>query len=61
MKLQQQATDAARDHLIEMIGIGALVMFGVIMLFFGWLKYKDRNRPPRPKTRKSAKRRAKRR
>jgi len=60
MKLQQQATDAARDHLIVMIGIGALVMFGVIMPFFGWLKYKNRNRPPGAKTRKSAKRRAKR-
>lgn len=61
MKLQQQLPDAMREHLVEMIGIGALVLFGVVMVFFGWLKFRDRNNPkrthPEPKSRRKRKRR----
>jgi heme/copper-type cytochrome/quinol oxidase subunit 2 len=58
MKLQQQPTDAIRDRLVETIGIGALVLFGVIMVFFGWLKYRDRNNPTKTKPRKRSKNKA---
>ena len=61
MKLQQQPADALRDHLVEIIGIGSLVLFGVIMVFFGWLKYKDRNNPAGKKPRKRFKSKARRR
>jgi hypothetical protein len=49
MKLQQQLAEAIRGQVIEMIAIGGLVLFGVIMVFFGWLKYRDRNKPTRTK------------
>jgi len=60
MSLKQQSADAVHAHLITMFGIGALVLFGVIMLFLGWLKYRDRNNPPKTKTHKSIKTRRKR-
>ena len=60
MKLQQQPADAIHDHLVEVIGIGGLVLFGVIMVFFGWLKYKDRNNPAGTKPRKRSKPKARR-
>lgn len=59
MKLEQQAADPIRDHLIEVVGIGSLVLFGVLMVFFGWLKYKDRNKPAGTKPRKGPRRAAK--
>lgn len=49
---QQQLPDPIRDHLIEVIGIGSLVLVGVVMVFFGCLKYKDRNNPARKKQKK---------
>ena len=60
MSLEQQAADAAHAHLITMFGIAALVLFGVVMLFLGWLKYKDRNNPAKTKTHKSKKTKRKR-
>ncbi|MFC5510432.1 hypothetical protein ACFPOU_04725 [Massilia jejuensis] len=60
MKLQQQPTEALHDHLVEVVGIGGLVLFGVMMVFFGWLKYKDRNNSARTKPRKGSKPKAKR-
>jgi len=59
MKLQQPPVDAIHDRLFEVIGIGGLVLFGVVMVFFGWLKYKDRNNPPKTKARKRSKRKVK--
>lgn len=59
MKLQQQPPDPIHDHLIEVVGVGSLVFFGVLMVFFGWLKYKDRNKPAGTKPRKRPRRRAK--
>lgn len=59
MKLEQQPVDPIRDHLIEVIGIGSLVLFGVLMVFLGWLKYKDRNKPAETKPKKRPKRTAK--
>jgi hypothetical protein len=55
MRLPQQHTEAIRNQLIEVIGIGALVLFGVIMVFLGWLKYKDRNKPAKTKPRQRSK------
>ena len=49
---KQQLPDPIRDHLIEVIGIGSLIFFGVVMVFFGWLRYKDRNNPARKKQKK---------
>lgn len=60
MNVEQQSASEAHAHLIAMFGIGALVLFGVIMLFLGWLKYKDRNNPPKTKIHKSIKTRRKR-
>ena len=60
MKLQQQPAEALHDHLVEVVGIGGLVLFGVMMVFFGWLKYKDRNNSARTKPRKGSKPKAKR-
>ena len=60
MKLPNASGDAAYDHLLAMIGIGGLVMFGIIMLFLGWLKFKDRNTPPGMKAGKRTKTRTKR-
>ncbi len=59
MKLQQQPAEALHDHLVEVVGIGGLVLFGVIMVFLGWLKYKDRNNSARTKPRKGSKPKAK--
>ena len=36
MKLQQQPAEALHDHLVEVVGIGGLVLFGVMMVFLGW-------------------------
>lgn len=55
MKLQQQPAEAVHDHLFEVIGIGGLVSFGVIMVFLGWLKYKDRDNSARTRPRKRTK------
>lgn len=60
MNVEQQTADTAHVHLITMFGIGALVLFAVIMLFLSWLKYKDRNNPAKTKTHKSIKTRRKR-
>jgi len=59
MKLQQQLPDPIRGQLIEVVGIGSLVFFGLLMVFFGWLKYKDRNNPANKKKRKGSARNAK--
>lgn len=58
MKLQQQAADPIRDHLIEVVGVGSLVLFGVLMVFFGWLKYKNRKNPAGTKPKKRPGRKA---
>ena len=60
MKRQQQPPDVFRDQLVEVIGIGTLVFFGLVMLFFGWLRYKDRNNPTRTKPQQRPQRKAKR-
>lgn len=60
MKLQQQPVEAVHDQLLEVFGIGSLVSFGVIKVFFGWLKYKDRHNSARTKPRKRSKPKAKR-
>lgn len=60
MELQQQPVDAIHDRLVEMFGIGALILFGVISLFLGWLKYKSRNNPAKASPRKRTTRRKKR-
>ena len=52
MRQQRQLPDPLRDHLIEVIGIGSLVFFGMVMVFFGWLRYKDRNNPAPKKKKK---------
>lgn len=57
MKLQQQPVDPIRDHLIEILGIGGMVLFGVIMVFLGWLKYKKRKKPAGTTLEKRPKRR----
>jgi hypothetical protein len=54
MKLQQQLPDSIHGQLIEVMGIGSLVLFGLIMVFLGWLKYKDRNNPAIKKRKGSA-------
>jgi hypothetical protein len=54
MKLQQQLPDSIHAQLIEVMGISSLVFFGLIMVFFGWLKYKDRNNPAKKKRKGSA-------
>lgn len=60
MKLEQQPPEAIRDQLVEMIGIGGLVLFGVIMVFFGWLKYRDRNKHTKTKLQPGPRRKTKR-
>lgn len=54
MKLQQQLPDPIRGQIIELVGIGSLVFFGLMMVFLGWLKYKDRNNPANKKKRKGS-------
>lgn len=61
MKLSQQQEDQLHDHLFELMGIGGLVFFGVVMVFLGWLKYKNRNTPPTTKPQQRSKSRKKRR
>ena len=58
MKLEQQPADPIRDHLIEVVGVGSVVLFGVLMVFFGWLKYKNRNNPAGTKAKKRPRRKA---
>jgi hypothetical protein len=41
MKLQQQLPDPIRGQLIEVVGISSLIFFGLMMVFFGWLKEKE--------------------
>jgi hypothetical protein len=53
MKLSQLQEEQLHDHLVEVMGIGGLV--GVVMVFLGWLKYKQRNNPPAMKTRQRPK------
>ena len=59
MKLQQQPIDAIHDQLVEVIGIGALALFGVLMVFFGWLKYEDRKNSEGTKPSRRVKRKKK--
>jgi hypothetical protein len=59
MKLSQLQEEQLHDHLVEVIGIGGLILFGVVMVFLGWLKYKHRNNPPAMKTRQRPKAKAK--
>jgi len=54
MKLQQQLPDPIRGQIIELVGIGSLVFFGLMMVFLGWLKYKDRNNTANKKKRKGS-------
>lgn len=61
MKLSQQQEEQLHDHLFELMGIGGLVLFGVVMVFLGWLKYKNRNNPPTTKPHQRSKSRKKRR
>jgi hypothetical protein len=61
MKLSQLQEEQLHDHLVEVMGIGGLVLFGVVMVFLGWLKYKNRNNRPVIKTQKRPKAKAKRR
>lgn len=61
MELSQQQEEQLHDHLFEVLGIGGLVLFGVVMVFLGWLKYKNRNNHPAPKLQKRPKSKAKRR
>lgn len=60
MKLRQQLPEAISGQVIEMIAIGGLVLFGVIMVFFGWLKYRDRTKPTRTYPEPQKKRKARR-
>lgn len=50
--LQQQPTEAVPDQVIEVTTIGALVFFAIVMVFIGYVKYRDRN----GKAKKAAKR-----
>lgn len=45
--VQQQPSGSAREQIIEVSFIGALVLFGVVMVFLGWLKYRDRKKQAR--------------
>ncbi len=45
--VQQQASGVAREQVIEVSAIGALLFFGVVMVFLGGLKYRDRKNKPR--------------
>jgi len=60
MKLSQQQQDQLHDHLFVVVGIGGLVLFGVVMVFLGWLKYKSRNNLPTTKPQKRSKSKEKR-
>jgi hypothetical protein len=59
MKLLQLPIESL-DQVSKLFGIAALVLFGVVMLFLGWLKYKDRDSPkvntPQKRTKRKAKR-----
>jgi hypothetical protein len=59
MKLLQLPIESL-DQVSKLFGIAALVLFGCVMLFLGWLKYKDRDSPKVNTPRKRAKRKAKR-
>ena len=52
MRVPQQPAEAIQDQLIALNTIAGLVLVGVVLVFLGWLKYKDRNNP----TKKSRKR-----
>lgn len=59
MKISQQPVESL-DQVSELFGIAGLVLFGVIMVFLGWLKYKDRGNVktgnPRKRTKRISKR-----
>ena len=48
-EIQQQPREVLRGELIELTAITSLVFFGLVMLFLGWLKYRDRKRPGQKK------------
>jgi hypothetical protein len=47
------------ENLFEVFGIIGLAIFGMVMVFLGWLKYRDRNKPPGRKARKRTERNGK--
>lgn len=55
---QQQPRVTMPDGVLDVVGITGLVFFGLIMIFLGWLKYKDRNKPGKREPEKKARRRA---
>ncbi|MDK6076285.1 MULTISPECIES: hypothetical protein [Massilia] len=55
MRLPQQPPEPLHENLFEVFGIIGLALAGMIMVFLGWLKYRDRNKPSGPKSRKRAK------
>lgn len=52
MRLPQQAPEPLHENLFEVFGIIGLALFGMVMVFLGWLKYRDRNKRPGRKARK---------
>jgi hypothetical protein len=59
MKLLQLPIESL-DQVSKLFGIAALVLFGLVMLFLGWLKYKDSDSPKVNTSHKRTKRKAKR-
>ena len=55
MRLPQQAPEPLHENLFEVFGIIGLALAGMIMVFLGWLKYRDRYKRPGLKPRKRAK------
>jgi len=59
MRLPQQVPEPLHESLFEVFGIIGLAIFGMVMVFLGWLKYRDRNKPPGRKARKRTERNGK--
>jgi len=60
MRLPTQPQQPLHENLFEVFGIIGLTIFGIIMVFLGWLKYRDRNKPSGPDNRKQSKTKIKR-
>ena len=45
MALQQQVPELLRDHVAGVIVVGVLVVFGVLMVYLGWLRYRKLKEP----------------
>jgi hypothetical protein len=51
----QRPAEAIQDQLLELNTIALLILFGVVMVFLGWLRYKNRNSSGKTKPRKREK------